>query len=527
MDIYLGRQTFNVPCRRFTIRLTVSNQERLPLVREFSLRYLNLVGACSGESLGHFFGFSDRELSILLADLKTAGFIDYVGDEMKLTDKGRDLFRHNEEGALHIRSVEKWNERFAIDFISFRVIHFVPRTDSFRCFHNLVSADQGKVSRSREIAKETFADSFHEYVERYKQNISNEERARLSIYGISSIESGDTFEFPLSVDLYVNSDSPKQVDQRYSVFDSDAAQESRQRLVQEVSRTINRLKEKSKFGSDLLWLTNEQLRVPIFSELSQDGQIEIGSLLCQIQHLRDSAPASASTVPVIGSFYTDENSKIIFDFVRNSTGSIKTDSDKKEAQLENVVYWQKPSTELWGSNEETFSLISRIRREVTSVVVGKSEISLVGNANFENVKTLRWRLTRRNNRNVFDQGYVAALREEMGPVEIFIWPGVVCGVLYYYLADTSWEYPIPLGFVSKDAEVLDVLSKFLFSQWAGYGRKVVRAWPVKGKGAAPVEVKGKDAFAALLDGVQKKKADRPVKQHPKLTRYQRAILTRL
>lgn len=506
MDIYLGRQTFNVPCRRFSIRLTVSNQERLPLVREFSLRYLDLVGACSGESLGHFFGFSDRELSILLADLKAAGFVDYVRDELKLSDKGRELFQQNEEGALHIRSVEKWNERFAIDFISFRVIHFVPRTDSFKCFHDLVSADQEKVSRAREVAKETFADSFHEYVERYKSNVPNEERARLSIYGISSIESGDAFAFPLSVDLFVSSDNPEQVDQRYLVFDTDAAQESRQRLVQEVSGTINRLKEKSKFGSDLLWLTNEQLGVPIFSELSQEGQIEVGSLLDQIQHLRDSASAGASTVPVVGPFYTDENSNIILDFIRNTTGSIKTESDRKEARLKNVVYWQKPSTDLWGRDEETFSLIGRIRREVTSVVEGNSEVSLIGNANFEDVKKLRWRLTRGNNRNVFDQGYVAALREEMGPVEIFIWPGVMCGVLYYYLAETSWEYPVPLGFVSKDAAVLDVLAKFLFSQWAGYGRKVVRAWPVKGKGAAPVEVNGKDAFVALLDGVSKKKA---------------------
>jgi hypothetical protein len=98
MDIYLGRQTFNVPCRRFSIRLTVSNQERLPLVREFSLRYLNLVGSCSGTSLGHFFGFSDRELSILLADLKAAGLVDYMRDELKLSDKGRNRKRLANDG---------------------------------------------------------------------------------------------------------------------------------------------------------------------------------------------------------------------------------------------------------------------------------------------------------------------------------------------------------------------------------------------------------------------------------------------
>lgn len=499
MDIYLGRQTFNVPCRRFSIRLTVSNQERLPLVREFSLRYLNLVGTCSSKSLGHFFGFSDRELSILLTDLKSAGYVNYLGDKLELSDKGREIFQQSEDGTLHIRLIEKWNERFAIDFISFRVIHFVPRTDSFKCFHDLKSADQEKVSRAREIAKETFADSFHEYVERYKSNISNEERGRLSIYGISSVESGDKFSFPLSVDLFINSDNLERVVQRYSVFDTDAAQESRQRLVQEISGTINRLKENSKFGSEFLWLTNEQLGVPIFSKLSQEGQIEVCSILDQIQHIRDNASADSSTVPVVGPFYTNENSNIILNFILNITGSIKTDSDRKESQLKNVVYWQKPSTDLWGRDEETFSLIGRIRREVTSVVQGNSVISLIGNSNFEDVKELRWRLTFRNNRNVFDQGYVLALRKQMEPVEIFIWPGVMCGVLYYYLADKSWEYPVPLGFVSKDPKVLDVLAKFLLQQWAGYGRKVFCAWPVKDKGAGLPEVKGKDAFSALLD----------------------------
>ncbi len=510
MDIYLGRQTFNVPCRRFSIRLTVSNQERLPLVREFSLRYLNTVGTCSGETIRHFFGFSERELLILLADLKAGGYINYSSDKLELSDKGKNLFEQSTEESLCIRSVEKWNERFAIDFISFRVIHFEHRTDSFKCFHELVSTDQGKVSRSLEIAKETFADSFHEYVQRYKSNISNEERANLSIYGISSIERGDTFAFPLSVDLFTSGDNPERVDQHYSAFDTYAAQESRQQLLQSVSGTINRLKEKSKFGSDLLWFMKEQLGVQVFSDLSREGTIEIGSLLNEIQHLRDSSAQTLLTVPIIGPFYAEENSKIILDFIRSATGSIKTDSDKKEAGLMREVFWQKPSTDLWGRDEGTFSLIGRIRREVTSAVEGNSEINLIGNTNFENVKNLRWRLTRGNNRNVYDNGYMSALREEMGPTEIFIWPGVMCGVLYNYIADKSWEYPVPLGFVSKDPVVLNNLAKFLYSQWAGYGRKVSKAWPIKEKGATPVVVNGKDAFGALLDEVSKSKVGRQI-----------------
>ena len=96
-----------------------------------------------------------------------------------------------------------------------------------------------------------FAESFHEYVERYKADISREERARLSIYGISSVDSGEKFAFPLSVDLYVSSQAPKQVDQRYSIFNSEPAQEKRSRIVHAVSNKIRDLKRKSRFGTDV------------------------------------------------------------------------------------------------------------------------------------------------------------------------------------------------------------------------------------------------------------------------------------
>lgn len=164
MDIHVGRQIFNIPCRRFSIRLTVTNKERLPLVKEFALRYLYVAVSCDAEALRHFFGFSERELSILLGDLRDEGLADISGEDVALSEKGRDIFHESKDGAPTIQSVEKWNERFAIDFISFSIIHFESRSEGYRCFHELASTDLEKVSRSKEIAKEVFADSFHEYV---------------------------------------------------------------------------------------------------------------------------------------------------------------------------------------------------------------------------------------------------------------------------------------------------------------------------------------------------------------------------
>jgi len=506
MDIHVGRQTFNIPCRRFSIRLTVSNKERLPLVKEFALRYLYVAGSCDAEALRHFFGFSERELSILLGDLRGEGLADISGEDVALSEKGRDIFHESKDGAPTIQSVEKWNEKFAIDFLSFSIIHFESRSEGYRCFHGLVSTDLEKVSRSKEIAKEVFADSFHEYVERYKADVGNEERARLSIYGITSVESGDKFEFPLSVDLYVSSENTKQVDQRYVVFNSDAAQEKRRRIVQEVANTISDMKGKSKFGTDVLWLTQEQLSVPFFSQFVRDGRLDVGRALEGARQFGDSAASEVVTIPIAGPFYVDENASIMWDFIRKATGHIKTDENKSEANLSNAIFWQKPSSELWGRDDETYSMMSRIRREATSVVAGSSELNLVFNSKYENPKKLKWRLTRRNNRNVFDKGFSTAFRDEMGPVEAFLWPGVVGGVLYYYLEDDSSEYPIPLGFVTRDPELLGSLSKFLFTQWAGFGRKVKQHWPSKGGSDSEREIASREVFSALVGSATAKKS---------------------
>ena len=502
MDIHIGRQTFTVPCRRFSIKLSVTNKERLPLVKEFALRYLFVVGPCQTESLQLFFGLNEREIAILISDLKLEGLAAFVGSEIALSEKARDIFREAGNEAPRIQAVDKWHERFAIDFVSFSLIHFESRSEGYRCFHELTSNDLDKVSRSKEIAKEVFASSFHEYVERYKTDIHNDERSRLSIYGISSIESGDKFSFPLGVNLYINSDNPKQIEQRYSVFTTEAAQEKRRRIVQEVAHTLNGLKEKSRFGTDLIWLAEEQLGISFFSQFKRDGRFDVGHVLEQIAEARDDNDQNQMTIPISGALSVPENVTALSNLIEHTTSAITTESERQRADLTTSIFWQKPSNEIWGRDDDAFAMFANIRAKASAALVGNSKLVLVFNASYEKAAGLKWRLTRKNNRNLFDRGLSTSLTDKMGPVEAFLWPGVVGGMLYYYLEDPSWEYPVPLGFVSRDPEVLTRLSRFLFVQWAGHGRKVRQHWPVEGGAEPHREVSGKEVFSTLLESLR-------------------------
>jgi hypothetical protein len=145
-----------------------------------------------------------------------------------------------------------------------------------------------------------------------------------------------------------------------------------------------------------------------------------------------------------------------------------------------------------------------IRRNATSALGTSSKLVLVFNSGYEKTKDLKWRLTRKNNRNVFDKGFSTGLMDKMGPVEAFLWPGVIGGILYYYLEDATWEYPVPLGFVTRDPIVLSRLSKFLFVQWTGYGRKIRQHWPTEGGAEQNHEVAGSEVFSTLVNVVQEK-----------------------
>jgi hypothetical protein len=61
---------FNVPCRQFLIEAQVTRDKRMPVVDEFVLRVLRLCESLSIKRLGAFFGFSQMETQVVLADLQ-------------------------------------------------------------------------------------------------------------------------------------------------------------------------------------------------------------------------------------------------------------------------------------------------------------------------------------------------------------------------------------------------------------------------------------------------------------------------
>lgn len=83
---------FQISCRRFTVRATITRDRQLPVVDEFVLRLLAILERMPMARMRAWFGFSQGEMETVLLDISRKNFIKFDGDDVLLTPAGYELF---------------------------------------------------------------------------------------------------------------------------------------------------------------------------------------------------------------------------------------------------------------------------------------------------------------------------------------------------------------------------------------------------------------------------------------------------
>jgi hypothetical protein len=491
MNLIVTTQTFNVPCRRFTANLTVSKNERLPLVKEFVLRLIHIHRECDVDQLNAFFSFTERELAIVVKDLVDTGLVEFAGSYLSLTDETARKFETSEDGLPRISTVETWLEKFAIDFLSFSLIGWQMRPDGFRVFHDLGSSDVEKVSRSREIATEVLASSFYEYVEKFKPTINEEERSNLSIYGISTVEPRDTFTFPLKVEFAIDLADPSRAIHSYPDFQSEADQAKREIIVRSVARKLKELVGDAQLRASIYKVFVKELSDPFFKEFFNNQEFRFDDFLRRYVAGPTEYDEGASRV-LVGGFAKEENQDCLLELLEEAM-ECEFDSDAI-----NAVYFSKPTNDLWMRDSQSVSFVSDVSQKVGNLRKERPELQLVLNSRFERPEQLDRRLRLGNNRRIFTKAFSSNFSDEMAASEVVLIPGLVGAVNVLYW-ESGYDLPISVGFVTRDADRMKSLSAWAFKEWAGFGRKVTETWCSKrnSKRVEPVETDGREAFKVL------------------------------
>lgn len=177
---------FQISCRRFTIRATITRDRQLPVVDEFVLRLLAILERMSITRMRSWFGFSKGEIDAVLIDIRRKGLVEFDGDDVILAPAGRDLFRGGkDEDVPNIVEVAPLISDVWFDLVSRNMI---PRSRTRNVDYLLrMREDESARAFPETYARAAFHDNFRDYVKRIRRFPDPD---NINLYSISDVEGG-------------------------------------------------------------------------------------------------------------------------------------------------------------------------------------------------------------------------------------------------------------------------------------------------------------------------------------------------
>ena len=446
----VDRVDFEVPCRRFTIRATITRERQLPVVDEFLLRMLAVLERVPIRRLRGWFGFTAAEIETVLMDLERRAYVEVDRDDILLAPAGRDLFRAVPEGGVP-RLVEVAP---LIDHIWFDLVsrNMVPRSRA-RSVDYLVRLREQPSARDlpESFAREAFELNFRDYARRVRRLPDAD---AVNIYAVSDVEAG-TYAYQ-SVEATVELDPLRAAARlRFPVLEEDPTRfRSLTMLAIEAWQGLTPPDSAASTAAEYERLTGDTSVAP-FVHGAQDAD-----------RWRDllTTPPSSAFMRTIGAAYLEQNATKLADAVVRAASSGGSAFD---------ILWLRPAGRAWGRTHRAAETIQQLR-------------DALRNADASDVRTslLMPRATpnqiRKGHRRLFDRGFLLPQGHVPVNIEILLVKGVAA------LVNVHLEiggHAAPVGGLVTDEKRLARMADRLTGQ--GYGWEEI--WIPKSAPAAGAE----------------------------------------
>ena len=182
-NITYNQIDFVVKAPRFRIVFSYMSDKGVAFVREYLLRLLK-VTSCKPAQIAQYFGFSQHETEVALADLEQHKWIIWQDNGLiALSSEGQRLFQDNQESP-HIPTLKEFGGEYHMELLD---SNFLKKND---CDNNRQQAIELVIepkvsSESSEIARKTFQNRFRQLME---DDIINLDEKDISLYKIDAIE---------------------------------------------------------------------------------------------------------------------------------------------------------------------------------------------------------------------------------------------------------------------------------------------------------------------------------------------------
>lgn len=182
-NITYNQIDFVVKASRFRIVFSYMSDKGVAFVREYLLRLLKIT-PCKPAQIAQYFGFSQHETEVALADLEQHKWIIWQDNGLiALSAEGQRLFQDSQDSP-HIPTLKECGGEYRMELLD---SNFLKKND---CDKNRQQAielviEPKVLSESSEIARKTFQNRFRQLME---DDIINLDEKDISLYKIDAIE---------------------------------------------------------------------------------------------------------------------------------------------------------------------------------------------------------------------------------------------------------------------------------------------------------------------------------------------------
>ncbi|MDR6591563.1 hypothetical protein [Agrobacterium tumefaciens] len=403
---------FQVSCRRFTVRATITRDRQLPVVDEFVLRLLAILDRMSINRMRGWFGFTASEMQTVLKDMGRRNLVEIVNDDIQLAPAGRELFRASSTtGVPHVVETSPIIENVWYDLVS---RNMVPRSRARSADYLVKVAELPEAREMPEaFARSAFEENFRDYAKRIRRFPDPDS---VNLYSVSDVEGGMYGYQTLRSDLVLEMERLR-VRPIFKELDDSTANYNKLTVAASDAWQMQ-------VGPDVASNTAAE-----FDRMTGDNRFT--NVIENPQNIDIWRQALASITAEGSEFHASTGALYL---QRNFDRLIANIGDFESKQADCDVVWLRPGGATWGRTLKIGETIASVGHALSNA--GKKMRTTLAMPRSTH-KTMR-----QNHKRIFERGLLLPQGHLPGNLEIFLVPGKLAVVNVHLPVGT---HSVPIG----------------------------------------------------------------------------------
>lgn len=436
-NIPVGLFDVLLPSRQFVVHHKVAEVGQVALTTEFLLRLLYSVDGMEEEDVGEFFGFNAGEMAFVVNEAESRGYVYRTGGRIWLADAGHALFMDGQRP--QILEVQRRTEKIGFDLLSMAPCERVNLSEFELALPELEIRDEQRVATASHDVPDAFRRHYREIVGRKDRDPAT--GVKRSLYSVDDVAASDRFSAVVPVLAIANIRKPGEPEPMLDAWRSGHELDDRSAVVNSVAAFLDGLKTVKRAEDDHAYEVLLDIAPDYLNEYKTKSGLSAFRFFKETAVRAGELRVDRPTVGIIGPLYSPENSRRLSDALAYAAPR------EPEADDDNFL-WIAPDIAAWGASRATSTLLDQIHGSEAVITRGKP---------LKHLLKLFQRVLQRP-----DNGSIPAA------LEVLLIPRRVVAVTVHAPLSIGRSFPIPLGVLSFEPDVVKRVHQYLKTQLPQY-----------------------------------------------------------